>query len=128
MESTNSHIEYRVTNDHDRKKVSQILKDHLKLSRSEIRRIKRHAGLMVNGQTVRLNSLVQEGDLIRVNFHDDEQPVIPQGIPLDILFEDEHILVVNKPANMLEHPLSYHVLNTLANGVIYHWQQQGQNC
>ncbi|MDD4767769.1 MAG: RluA family pseudouridine synthase [Desulfotomaculaceae bacterium] len=127
MESTNSHIEYRVTNDHDRKKVSQILKDHLKLSRSEIRRIKRHAGLMVNGQTVRLNSLVQEGDLIRVNFHDDEQPVIPQGIPLDILFEDEHILVVNKPANMLVHPLSYHVLNTLANGVIYHWQQQGQN-
>jgi len=83
---------------------------------------------MVNDQTVRLNSLVQEGDLIRVFFRDDdEQPVIPQEIPLNILFEDEHILVVNKPCNMLVHPLSYHVMNTLANGVIYHWQQQGHN-
>lgn len=128
METTNTHIEYRVTNDHDNQKVSQILKNHLKFSRGEIRRIKRCAGLMVNDQTVRLNALVKEGDLIRVNFlDDDEQPVIPQDIPLDILFEDEHILVVNKPFNMLVHPLSYHVLNTLANGVIYHCQQQGHN-
>jgi len=82
----------------------------------------------VNDQTVRLNSLVKEGDLIRVNFpEEDDQPVIPQDIPLNILFEDEHILAVNKPYNMLAHPLSYHVLNTLANGVIYHWQLQGHN-
>ena len=121
------HIEYRVTSDHDNQKVSQILKNHLKFSRGEIRRIKRCAGLMVNDQTVRLNSLVKEGDLIRVNFQDDDQPVIPQDIPLNILFEDEHILVVNKPFNMLVHPLSHHVLNTLANGVIYHWQLQGHN-
>lgn len=128
MESTNTHIEYRVTNNNDNQKVSQILRNHLKLSRGEMRRIKRCAGLMVNGQTVRLNSLVKEGDLIRVNLQDaDDQPVIPQDIPLDILFEDEHILVVNKPPDMLVHPLSYHVLNTLANGVIYHWQLQGHN-
>lgn len=128
MESTNTHIEYRVTNDNDNQKVSQILRNHLKLSRGEMRRIKRCAGLMVNDQTVRLNSLVKEGDLIRVNLQDDDdQPVIPQDIPLDIVFEDEHILVVNKPSNMLVHPLSYHVLNTLANGVIYHWQLQGHN-
>ncbi|SFH15924.1 23S rRNA pseudouridine1911/1915/1917 synthase [Desulfotomaculum arcticum] len=122
------HIEYKVTNDNNNQKVSQILKNHLKFSRGEIRRIKRCAGLMVNDQAVRLNSLVKEGDLIRVNFQDDnDQPVIPQDIPLNILFEDEHILVVNKPFNMLVHPLSYHVLNTLANGVIYHWQLQGHN-
>lgn len=128
MEPTNTHIEYRVTNDNDNQKVSQILRNHLKLSRGEMRRIKRCAGLMVNDQTVRLNVLVKEGDLIRVNLQDDDdQPVIPQDIALDIIFEDEHILVVNKPPNMLVHPLSYHVLNTLANGVIYHWQLQGHN-
>lgn len=121
------HIEYRVTNDNDNQKVSQILKNYLKFSRGEIRRLKRCAGLRVNDQTVRLNSLVKAGDLIRVNFQDDDQPVIPQEMALNILFEDEHILVVNKPFNMLVHPLSYHVLNTLANGVIYHWQQQGHN-
>lgn len=122
------HIDYRVTSDNDNQKVSQILKNHMKFSQGEIRKIKRCGGLMVNDQTVRLNSPVREGDLIRVSFQDeDEQPVIPQDIPLDILFEDEHILVLNKPFNMLVHPLSYHVLNTLANGVINHWQLQGHN-
>jgi len=122
------HLEYRVTKDNDNQKVSQVLKNKLKFSRGEMRRLKRCAGVMVNGQTVRLNTPVTEGDLIRVNFQDDnDQPVLPQDMPLDILFEDEHILVVNKPSNMLVHPLSYHVLDTLANGVIYHWQQQGHN-
>lgn len=123
------YLEYKVTGEHDHQKVSQILKSQLKFSRSAMRRLKRCAGVMVNGQTVRLNAMVKAGDLIRINLQEDaEQPVIPQELPLDILFEDEHILVVNKPSNMLVHPLSYHVMNTLANGVIYHWQQQGQNC
>ncbi|KJS67077.1 MAG: hypothetical protein JL50_09745 [Peptococcaceae bacterium BICA1-7] len=122
------HIEYRVPDNYDNQKVSQILNNHLKFSRGEIRKIKRCGGLVVNDQPVRLNWLVKEGDLIRVDFQEeDDQPVIPQDMPLNIIFEDEHILVVNKPANMLVHPLSYHVLNTLANGVIFHWQLQGHN-
>ena len=122
---SNMHIEYRVTNDHDNQKVSTILRSQLKFSRGAIRRLKRCAGLTVNDQAVRLNALVQAGDLIRVDFQDDEQPVIPQDMPLDILYEDEHVLAVDKPSNLLVHPLSYHLLDTLANGVIYHWQRQG---
>jgi 23S rRNA pseudouridine1911/1915/1917 synthase len=121
------YIEYRVTSDHDNQKVSTILRSQLKFSRGAIRRLKRCAGLLVNEQTVRLDALVQTGDLIRVNFQDDDQPVAPQEMPLDILFEDEHLLAVNKPSNMLVHPLSCHLLDTLANGVIYHWQQQGHS-
>jgi 23S rRNA pseudouridine1911/1915/1917 synthase len=121
------HIEYKVTDDHNNVKVSTILRSQLKFSRGAIRRLKRCAGLTVNGQAVRLNALVQTGDLIRVNFVDDSQPVEPQEMPLDILFEDEHLLAVNKPSNMLVHPLSYHLLDTLANGVIYHWLQQGHS-
>ena len=121
------HIEYTVTDDYDNVKVSTILRSQLKFSRGAIRRLKRCAGLTVNEVTVRLNALVQTGDLIRVNFADDDQTVVPQEMPLDILFEDEHLLAVNKPSNMLVHPLSYHLLDTLANGVIYHWQQQGHS-
>jgi 23S rRNA pseudouridine1911/1915/1917 synthase len=121
------HIDYRVTNDNDNQKVSTVLRSQLKFSRGAIRRLKRCAGLTLNDQAVRLNALVQAGDLIRVNFQDDEQPVIPQDMPLDILFEDEHILAVNKPSNLLVHPLSYHLLDTLANGVIYHWLRQGHS-
>ena len=123
------YLEHKVTKDHDNQKVSQILKNQLKFSRGALRRLKRCAGVMVNGQTVWLNTQVRTGDLIKVDFQEDaEQPVIPQDLSLDILFEDEHILVLNKPSYMLVHPLSYHVLGTLANGVIYHLQQQGQNC
>ncbi len=119
------YIRYLVTKENQDQKASQILKKQLKFSRVELRRIKRDAGLMVNGKEVRLNCPVKEGDLIQVNFYDGEQKVAPQDISLDILYEDDHILVVNKPANMLVHPLSYHSMNTLANGVIHHWQQQG---
>ncbi len=121
------HIEYRVTSDHDNRKVSQILRSQLKVSRTGIRKIKRSTGLTVNDRTVRLDSLVREGDLIRVDIHNEDQPVIPQDISLNILFEDEHILAVNKPSDMLVHPVSHHVLDTLANAVIYHWQLQGHN-
>lgn len=120
------HIEYRATINDDNLKVSQILRKHLKFSRSEIRRIKRCSGLMVNGQSARLDWMVIVGDLISINIQDnDDQPVIPQDMTLDILFEDEHLLAVSKPSNMLVHPLSYHDRNTLANGVVYHWQAQG---
>lgn len=122
-------IEYRATINDGNLKVSHILRNHLKFSRGEIRRIKRCSGLTVNGQPARLDRVVNVGDLIIINIQDDDgQPVMPQDMPLDILFEDDHLLAVNKPSNMLVHPLWYHDLNTLANGVVYHWQAQGLNC
>lgn len=122
------HIDYRVTGDNDNRRVAQILKHSLNFSRGEIRRLKRCAGVKVNNTTVRLDSLVRAGDLIHIAFQDDAgQPVLPQYLPLQIIFEDDHILVLNKPPALLVHPISHHLLDTLANGVIYHWQQQGLN-
>lgn len=121
-------ITYRVTGDNAHRKVSQILSGHLKFSRGEIRRLKRNAGVSVNGLAVMLNHLVLEGDLIKVNLQGRcNQSVIPQDIPLSIIYEDQHLLVVDKPAGMLVHPLSYHLSGTLANGVIYHFQKRGLN-
>ena len=121
-------ITYRVTGDDAHRKVSQILCGRLQFSRGEIRRLKRNAGVSVNALTVRLNHLVREGDLIQINLQGQcNQAVIPQDIPLSIAYEDQHLLVVDKPAGMLVHPLSYHLLGTLANGVIYHFLKQGLN-
>ena len=122
------HLDYTVTLADSTRTIYQILRTRLNFSRGALRRIKRVAGVMVNGQNVWLNTLAQTGDVIMVNFPEDiEQPVVPQAMILDILFEDEHLLVVNKPSNMLVHPLSYHRSDTLANGVVDHWLKQGKN-
>ena len=120
---------YHVTSCDAGHKVSSILRSQLQFSRSEIRKLKRLAGVRVNCQTVWLNHLVGEGDVIMVSLKDEgEQPVLPQDMPLKIQFEDEHLLLVDKPAGMLVHPLApLHLQGTLANGVIHHFRQQGLN-
>jgi len=106
--------------------VEKLLRKRLGFSRSMIRKLKKTQGVLVNGQASHLNRLVQEGDLLSIDLHTDRvTPVLPQPIPIDIVYEDEHLLVVNKPYNMLVHPLKKEPVNTLANAVLYHYLQNG---
>ena len=53
---------------------------------------------------------------------------MPQDLPLHILHEDEHLLILAKDAGIIVHPTHGHYVNTIANGVVYHWQQAGITC
>ena len=68
---------------------------------------------------------MKEGDRITVTVPEPEQPdLIPENIPLDILYEDEDVLVINKPKNMVVHPAPGHMSGTLVNAVMYHCGDQ----
>lgn len=102
--------------------VERILRQSLGFSRGMVRKLKRTGGVLVNGQATYLNRRLQDGDLLSVNLYFDESTaVLPQPIPIDIVYEDEHLLVVNKPHHMLVHPLKSEPENTLANAVLYHY-------
>jgi len=102
--------------------AEKVLRQNLGFSRGMVRRLKRTGGVLVNGQAFYLNRRLQEGDLLCVNLHFDEfTDAPPQPIPIDIVYEDEHILVVDKPPDMLVHPLKHEPLDTLANAVLYHY-------
>lgn len=75
----------------------------------------------VNGELVKSNYLVKPEDEIEIELeYPDRQDVLPEDIPLDIIFEDENLLIINKPAGMVVHPAYKNYSGTLVNAVMYY--------
>ena len=90
-------------------------------SRALFQRLIRTGEALVNGRPSKASYLVQKGDLIDLRLPVIEGEVIkPEPIPLDILFEDENIIVLNKPAGMVVHPARGHMGGTIANALRHH--------
>lgn len=94
-------------------------------SRSYIQKLLKEGAVSVKGKPVKANYKVQSGDEIRLLVPENQElEVLPEDIPLDILYEDPYLLVVNKPKGMVVHPAAGHSSGTLVNGVLYHCQGQ----
>lgn len=99
--------------------VSELMGD--KMSRSAIQKLIRSGELLVNGHAVKTSYSVQEGDIVDFALQDPVSPDIsPEDIPLDVLYEDESLLIVNKPKGMVVHPAAGHYSGTLVNALMYH--------
>lgn len=93
------------------------------LSRSYIQKLLKDEKVTVNGVVVKANYKVKIDDEIRFDVPPAEEPdILPEDIPLDILYEDPDVLVVNKPKGMVVHPAAGHYNNTLVNAVMFHCQ------
>ncbi len=91
------------------------------LSRSYIQKIIDNGGVTVNSKNVKARTIVREGDSVELLISKAVAPEIAaENIPLEILYEDEDILVVNKPKNMVVHPAAGHYSGTLVNALLYH--------
>jgi 23S rRNA pseudouridine1911/1915/1917 synthase len=99
------------------------------LSRKLLSRLKlTEQGITVNGVRQYISVRVHAGDVIEVRMLQEESDdILPQELPLTIIYEDEQLLVLNKPAGMIVHPTHGHYVNTLANGVVHYWQKQGKS-
>ena len=90
-------------------------------SRSYLQKLLKEQMVSVNGKAVRANYKTQTGDEIMLQVPDMQTPDIqPEDIALDILYEDEWLLVVNKPKDMVVHPSAGHIEGTLVNAVMAH--------
>lgn len=102
--------------------VSGLLKD---FSRSKIQNFIKCGDISVNSEIKKPSYQLREGDSIEIRLPEkDDVKIIPQNIPLNIIYEDENMLVVNKPSGMLTHPTSNERENTLVNALLY---QYGDN-
>ncbi len=109
-------------------KLSGFLRGELSMSTGLMNRLKWGGGLLVNGEPARTNHMVQPGDIITVIL-DEPTPEYPaEDTPLSIVYEDEHLLVVDKPAGMLIHPSRHRNTGTLANAVLGYYQKTFQPC
>lgn len=91
------------------------------LSRSYIQRLIKEGKVSVNGTTVKANYRVRTDDEVVFCLPEAVEPDIePEAIPLDILYEDDDLLFVNKPKGMVVHPAAGHYSGTLVNAILYH--------
>ena len=103
-------------------RIDRFLSGNLEdLSRSYIQKLMKDGRILVNGKPVKANYKLSAGDEICVSVPEPETlDIQPENIPLDILYEDDDILVVNKPKGMVVHPSPGHYSHTLVNAVLYH--------
>ncbi len=100
------------------KLLAVILPDY---SRSYLQQVLKDGNVLLNGRTVKASAKVKEGDLVAFAVPEKVIPdIAAEDIPLDILYEDDDVLVVNKPKNMVVHPAPGHYTGTLVNAVMYH--------
>lgn len=119
---------YIVPSAEDGALLKTVLRDKLGLSRKLLSRLKlTPEGITVNGERRYTSSRVRGGDIVRVRMEEEQsEDILPQPMPLDILYEDDHLLIVHKPAGIIVHPTHGHYTDTLANGVVHYWQSRGE--
>ncbi len=94
---------------------------HTELSRSYVQELIANGNIKVSGKTVRPGYKLRAGDTVEVQIPDPVKiETVAQEIPLDIVYEDESVLVINKPAGMVVHPAAGNYEDTLVNALLHH--------
>ena len=107
--------------DDDNIRIDKYLIDKLSMSRSKLQKMINNGNVLVNGNPVKNSYIVKVDDEICIDEnYDDEIKIVPENISLDIIYEDEYLLVVNKPSGMVVHPAPGNYSGTLVNALMYH--------
>lgn len=119
-------IVMEITPEMEGERIDKCISNYLEsLSRSYIQKIIKDGKAYVNDAVVKANYKVKVDDKVQFEIPDCEEPDIPpQDIPLDILYEDKDILIINKPKDMVVHPAPGHYEGTLVNAIMFHCKDE----
>lgn len=121
-------ITYKVGKEGQDVKIRDYMKENLNLSGRFIRGSAMDRRLRVNGKEVKLNYKLQEDDVIEVTVNAEEsQNIEGEDLNIRVIYEDDDLLIVDKPPFMVVHPTKSHPMGTLANGVIHHFRSNNDN-
>jgi 23S rRNA pseudouridine1911/1915/1917 synthase len=117
---------YKVVKEHSGLTIEDYLKSILQYSGRKIQKLTRQKGILLNGKKVFLQKKIKSNDTLSVLLDKDiTYGVEPEQGCIEILYEDDYMLVLNKPAYQLVHPTGQTTSGTLANFLAYHLQQRG---
>lgn len=118
-------LEYKADKSSAGKTVKQIIYEHFSLSSRLVTKLKNSGGIKVCGKVVTVRYILKENDVLTLSVDESESSEIePCDIPIDVIYEDEYILAVNKPKAMPTHPSYKHHNDTLANAVMYRYRDK----
>lgn len=122
-------LEKKVDNVAEGTKLREYLKREMGISTRLIRSASIQKRIFVNDEVVKMNRVIKSGEIIKIDLEKEEsQNIAPEKIDIEIVYEDEDILVVNKKPFMVVHPTKTYQSGTLANGVINYFMENNQNC
>ena len=115
-------IIFKITKNDEEKRIDSFLVSNLTdISRSRIQSLIQENQITVNDKNINKNYKLKLNDNIIVQIQQPKEiEILPQNIPLDIVYEDNDVILINKPQNMVVHPANGHYTNTLVNGLMYH--------
>ncbi|MCI7814249.1 MAG: RluA family pseudouridine synthase [Robinsoniella sp.] len=115
-----------ITHEESGKRIDRFLSEQFpQYSRSFWQKLIKEQKILVNQKESKNNYKLNTGDQVEIEIPDPEiLDVEPENIPLDILYEDEDLIIVNKPKGMVVHPSAGHYTNTLVNALLYHCKDQ----
>lgn len=118
--------EYFTVENQEGKRIDRYLSEEMEdRSRSYIQKLIKDQYVIVNQKPVKANYRLSLGDMVEITLPEAKEPdIIPENIPLDILYEDQDIIIVNKPKQMVVHPAPGHYSGTLVNALMYHCGQE----
>ncbi|HEY8364121.1 MAG TPA: RluA family pseudouridine synthase [Haloplasmataceae bacterium] len=127
-QKVNEYIELVIDNQFDNYTIEDIL-NFYHLGKKQIHFLRMNHNVLVNDISVKqdFNIILHRNDKLKLPiFVDEERDFIPQNIPIDILYEDDFVLIINKQAGIEVHPDTKDGLNTIANGVSFYYQQKNK--
>ena len=120
-------INFKVNEDYDKKLVKEFLRRKCEVSSTLLRQLKLiDNGITRNGEHIRAVDTVNVGDEIVITLPEEKNDITPVNLPIDILYEDEHIIIFDKAPFMAVHPVHGHIDDTLANAAAYYAKTHGE--
>ncbi|MDY3801882.1 MAG: RluA family pseudouridine synthase [Bacilli bacterium] len=109
-----------VNNENANTRLDHYLSNNTEFSRSKITNLIKEGKILVNGKNVKTGYLIKENDIIEINYEEEELKAEPEKMDLDIVYEDNDVIVVNKANKVVVHPACGNRSGTLVNGLLYH--------
>lgn len=124
-------MDIKITSEQNGMRIKEFLYGNLHLSHGQVTALKKNdKGILLNEKRVTVVEKLKTDDLLTLALEDDSDDVNsdiePVDIPIDILYEDDYIICVNKPSGMPTHPSHGHHYDTLANALCYYYKKQGR--
>lgn len=120
-------LQYTIKQDDNYFNVKEVIKVYFKISDRLLLRLKNSKNILLNNTPTYISKEVSPGDEITViiDFVEDNSNIVPTKIDLDIIYEDDYYLIINKPAHLPVHPSMLHYANSLSNGVKFYFDSIG---
>ncbi|MBR2787068.1 MAG: RluA family pseudouridine synthase [Clostridia bacterium] len=118
-------LTYQISNNESFDNIKHVLKSKLEISDRLLLKLKSNSNILLNGKIANVKETVKANDIIEVilDYYEDNSNIVPTKMNLSIIYEDDSLLIINKPAGFPIHPSMLHFEDSISNGVKYYFDK-----